>query len=418
VTPHAPRARDQRIERDVKRHYLDHASISPLRPEAVHAMRAWIDGPAADPGRVYEEARVVRRAIEDARDAVAVLLGVAARQVIFTSGGTEAVHAAVWGATRARPGRAVLAAPVEHSSVREFSARLAPVELLAVDRVGRIDLGSLADALSAHAGDRPALVHCQWANHEVGTVQPAAEAVDLCREAGVLVHVDAVAAAGHAGVNLKELDADLVSISAHQMGGPAGVGALVVRRGQRVDPMLVGGQQERSRRAGLENTVGIVGFGAAAAALAADCTTTGRSMGTDRGTTTGTSRNCSRVDAERTASEAHVARLLDAAMSVDGVSLVGDPDPAGRLPHLVCLGVAGVEAEPVVLGLDRAGVAVHSGSACASESLEPSPVLAAMGVDPSRSLRLSVGWSTTDDDTEAFARSFPKVVGELRSLRR
>ena len=240
-------------------------------------------------------------------------------------------------------------------------------------------------------------MHCQWANHEVGTVQPVAEVVARCRAAGVPVHVDAAAACGHVPMHLDALGADLVSVSAHKLGGPPGAGALWIRSGLRIDPLLVGGQQERARRAGLENAFAIVGFGAAAAALSAD---DGAALGR-----------------EATQSRHLVSGLLVGARSVDGVALVGDPDPAGRLPHIVCVGVAGVEAEPVVIGLDKAGVAVHSGSACSSESLEPSPVLEAMGVDASRSLRLSVGWSSTDDDVAAFAGAFPGVVGQLRALR-
>jgi cysteine desulfurase len=379
------------------RHYLDHASTSPMRSEVVGALQGWMKEPAGDPGRIHEEGRRVRVAIEEARDQVADLLGVRPRQVIFTSGGTEAVNAAVWGATRARPGGRVLCAPVEHSSVRDSSARLAEVEDLPVDRRGRIDPDGVTAALCGQGGERPALVHCQWANHEVGTVQPVAEVVEECRRRGVLVHVDAAAACGHLDLDLGELDADLVSVSGHKFGGPPGVGALVVRRGLRVDPYLVGGQQERGRRAGMEPVGAIVGLGAAAAALAGD----GRE----------------RLTHEATRARDQVDRILSSALAVDGVELVGDPDPAGRLPHLVCLGVAGVEAEPVLLGLDRAGVAAHSGSSCASESLEPSPVLEAMGEDPSRSLRLSVGWSTTEDDVDAFAAAFAPVVAGLRSLR-
>jgi cysteine desulfurase len=380
----------------VVRHYLDHASTSPMRPEVVGALHAWMKEPAGDPGRVHEEGRRVRAAVEEARQQVADLVGVRPRQVVFTSGGTEAVNAAVWGATRARPGERVLCARVEHSSVRDSSVRLAEVEDLPVDRWGRIDPDAVAGALTGHGGE-PALVHCQWANHEVGTVQPVAEVVEACRQRGVLVHVDAAAACGHLDLDLGELDADLVSVSGHKFGGPPGVGALVVRRGLRIEPYLVGGQQERGRRAGMEPVGAIVGMGAAAAALAAD----GRE----------------RLTGEGARARDQIDRILSSALAVDGVELVGDPDPGGRLPHLVCVGVAGVEAEPVLLGLDRAGVAAHSGSSCASESLEPSPVLEAMGEDPSRSLRLSVGWSTTDDDVDAFAAAFAPVVDGLRSLR-
>jgi len=381
----------------VSRHYLDHASTSPPRPEVIASLRAWLDGPVGDPGRVHAEGHLVRALVEEARDQVAGLLGVRPRQVVLTSGGTEAVNAAVWGATRARPGGVILCAAVEHSAVRDSSERLSSVEVLPVDGHGRIDPGAVASALARHVSDPPALVHCQWANHEVGTVQPVAEVVELCRRAGAPVHVDAAAACGHLDIDLATLDADLVSVSAHKLGGPPGVGALVVRRGLRIEPLIVGGQQERSRRGGMENVPAIAAFGAAAAALAHG--------------------SPSLLATEEATARSQVSRLVDAALAVDGVTLIGDPDPSHRLPHLVCLGVEGVEAEPVLLGLDRAGIAAHSGSACASESLEPSPVLAAMGEDPSRSLRLSVGWATTDCDIEAFATSFAPVVESLRALR-
>ena len=379
------------------RHYLDFASTVPLRPEVTAALRDWLDVPAADPGRLHAEGRTVRVAIETAREQVAGLLGTRPRQVIFTAGGTEAINAAVFGAARAAPGAVILCAGVEHSAVRDASARAAPVETLAVDRRGRIELDALDEALARHAGPAPALVHCQWANHEVGTLQPVHEVVARCAAAGVPVHVDAAAACGSVPTDLDALGADLVSVSAHKLGGPAGAGALWVQSGLRIEPLLVGGQQERARRAGLENATAIVGFGAAAAVLSAD--------------------GGARLESEAARSRRLVARLLAAAGAVEGVELVGDPDPAGRAPHIVCVGVAGVEAEPVVIGLDKAGIAVHSGSACSSESLEPSPVLEAMGVDASRSLRLSVGWSSTDDDVAAFARAFPDVVDGLRALR-
>jgi len=338
---------------------------------------------------------MVRAALETSREEVAGLLGVSPREVVFTSGATEAVNAAVFGATRARPGAPVVLASVEHSAVRQASERLAPVVRLPVDRHGTVDPGSLDEVLVAGTG--PALVHCQWANHEVGTLQPVAEIVARCRSAGVLVHVDAAMACGHLDLALGDLGADLVSVSAHKFGGPPGVGALVVRRGLRLDPLIVGGDQERARRAGLENVAGIVGFGAACAALTADG---GR-----------------RRRDEEAAARHWTGTLLAAATAVEGVALVGPPDPDRRVPHLVCLGVDGVEAEPVVLGLDAAGLAVHSGSACSSEALEPSPVLEAMGVEANRSLRLSVGWSTTDEDVAAFGGAFGPVVAGLRALR-
>ena len=379
------------------RHYLDHASTTPLRPEARAAMAEWVDlGVTADPGRVHTEGRIVRATLEDARDRVAALFGVRARQVVFTSGGTEAVNAAVWGILADDSGAPVACAAVEHSAVREASARLGSVVEVDVDGHGRITSAAVGGALERSAADHgraPALVHCQVANHEVGTLQDVVGVVARCREAGVPVHVDAVAAAGHLALDLDSLGADLVSVSSHKLGGPAGVGALILRRGLRIDPLLVGGEQERGRRAGLEDVTGAVGFGAAAEALAGP----------------------GRIESEAAAAQDATGRLLEAALDIDGVLPYGDV--AARVPHIVCLGVTGVEAEPVVLGLDQAGVAVHSGSSCSSESLEPSPVLQAMGVDGERSLRLSVGWSTTDADVDAFVGAFGDVVARLRALR-
>jgi cysteine desulfurase len=328
---------------------------------------------------------VARAVVEDARDQVAALLGARSREVVFTSGATEAIAAAVWGAGE-RGGHMVVPA-VEHSAVRDASARFEVTEV-GVDRLGRVDPDEVVAAIRP---GQTALVHVQWANHEVGTIQPVAEVVAACRERGVLVHVDAAAAAGHVPIDFVALGADLLTVSAHKLGGPQGIGALLVRRGLRLRPLLVGGEQERARRAGMENVPAIVGFGAAAATLS----------------------EAGALDAEAARNRSQTETIL--ATAVPGVEAFGDTHR--RVPHLVCFGVAGVEAEPVLLGLDQAGVAAHSGSSCSSESLEPSPVLEAMGVPAERSLRVSVGWSTTDDDVDAFARAFPDVVARLRSLR-
>jgi len=339
-------------------------------------MLPWF-GSAADPGRVHTEGHAARVAIELAREEVAQLLGARSREVVFTSGATESIVTATWMATE-RGAHVVLPA-VEHSAVRAAAARH-DVTVVGVDGVGRVDV----DALLASVRDDTALVHVQWGNHEVGTLQPVHEVVRACRDRGVLVHVDAAMAAGHVPIAFDELGADLMSVSAHKFGGPPGVGALLIRRGLRFRSLLVGGDQERARRAGYENVPAIVGFGAA----------------------------CSAVDvgAESARARAQTERVAAGPLAVLG-------DPADRLPHLVCLELEGVEAEPVLLGLDQAGVAVHSGSSCSSEALEPSPVLEAMGVDASRSLRVSVGWSTTDDDVDAYVTALPLVVDRLLALR-
>ena len=342
---------------------------------------------SADPGRVHTEGRMARVALEDARSSVAALLGTRSRQVIFTSGATEAINAAVYGAVARGAGAVVLSA-VEHSAVREASARSATeVVSVPVDRFGVIDIAGVREALEM---PDVALVHCQWANHEVGTIQPVKEVVALCRERGVMVHVDAAAAVGHVPISFDDLEADLMSVTAHKMGGPRGIGALLVRRGLRVAPLLVGGDQERARRAGLENVAAAAGFGAGAAEL------------------------MSSLEAEASDSSRLVSRLRESASAIPGVEVYGSVD--ARLPHLLCIGIEGVEAEPVLIGLDQAGIAAHSGSSCSSESLEPSPVLQAMGVDAERSLRLSVGWSTTDADIDVAVAALPAVITRLRSL--
>jgi cysteine desulfurase len=371
----------------VPRAYLDHASTSPPRPAVVDALVASLG--LADPGRVHTEGRIARAVLEEARGKVAGFCGTRSRQVIFTSGATEAINAAVFGAITSGRGDHIVCSGVEHSAVRRASQRAGRVSVTAVDAEGRIDV----DALLGAIGPNTALVHCQWANHEVGTLQPVYEVVAACRERGVLVHVDAAAAAGHVPTAFDELGADLLSLSAHKLGGPKGAGALLIRRGVRLPPFLVGGEQERARRGGLEDVPAWVGFGAAASEL-------------DDGA----------LAAEAARAGAQSQRLRAAALAVEGVRTYGPAEASGRLPHLVCLGIAGVEAEAVLIGLDQAGVAAHSGSACSSESLEPSPVLEAMGVDADHSLRLSVGWSTTDADVDMAVQALPGVIARLRAL--
>lgn len=364
-------------------------------------MLPYLEGHPGDPGRLHEEGRATRVAVEVAREQVAALFGARPREVVFTSSGTEAVNTAIWGAVeRAReladdPNAPihVVTTAVEHSSVLDACAR-SRVELtvVGVDREGRF---RAADVLAALRPDT-ALVSVQLANHEVGTIQHAVpEICHAAREADVLVHVDACAAAGHIPVGFSGLGADLCSVTGHPWGAPKGAAALLVRRGLRVPPFIVGGSQERARRGGIEDVPAIVGFGAAAAELFED----------------------DRLTAEAMDAIGRTYAIEVAATAVPGVERFGPSEAGERLPNLVCLGLAGVEAEPVLLGLNQRGVAVHSGSSCSSELLEPSPVLRAMGVDADRSLRASVGWPSTDADVEQFATAFPIVMEQLRALR-
>ena len=377
------------------RAYLDHASTSPLRPVARHALVDALDRLTGDPGRIHEEGLASRVALEQAREQVAALLGARSREVVFTSGATEAIAAAVGGAAARAAARGgvdddgrthQVVTAVEHSAVRLAAARAGDVTVVPVDHLGRVDPAEVVAAIRPHT----AAVHVQWGNHEVGTTQPVAEVVAACRERGVLVHVDAAQAAGREPIAFDDLGIDLLTISGHKLGGPAGVGALLVRRGLRIPPLLLGGDQERARRAGLEPVAALVGLGAACEELTSTL-------------------------ADEAADQARLAeRLRAGATAIEGVTSYGDP--GHRLPHLVCLGVAGVEPQGVLLGLDRGGVAAHSGSACSSESLEPSPVLEAMGVDAHHSLRLSVGWSTTDADVDQALAALPQVIAALRAL--
>lgn len=337
---------------------------------------------AGDPSRVHTEGMTARALLEDARDRVAAAFGARSREVVFTSGATESIAAACWGA--AERGRHQVVPAVEHSAVRLSAAQHGEVRSVGVDGGGRVDPDDVMTAVD----DDTALVHVQWGNHEVGTVQPVADVVAACRDRGVLVHVDAAQAAGHVRLDFGASGADLVSISGHKLGGPPGTGILLVRRGVRLRPLLAGGEQELARRAGLENTAGAIGLAAAVETLD--------------------------VDVEASVQRSLIDRLRATVDTLEGVTVYGHRER--RLPHLLCLGLADVEPQAVLFGLDRRGIAAHSGSACASAELEPSPVLAAMGVDAHRSLRLSVGWSSTGDDVDAVAEALPQVLAELRTL--
>ncbi len=346
-------------------------------------------GDVGDPSRLHLEGMTARALLEEARDRIAAHLGVRPRSIVFTSGATEAVAMVSTGA-RVRGVHTSLAA-VEHSAVRGWAER-GPHAVVRVDQVGRVDPDELAASVTPGTG----LVHVQWANHEVGTTQPVAEVITAVRSvdgtgSDALIHCDATQAWGNVSLLPVNLGVDLMTLSGHRVGGPVGIGILVIRRGLRLDPLLIGGDQERARRAGMENVAAAVGL---AAAL---------------------DEAVSSVDAEAERRRSLTGRIIEWAESTIGVSVLGDP--VDRLPHIVCLGLAGVEPQPVLLGLDSAGISVHSGSSCSSEALEPSPVLEAMGVDADRSLRISVGWNNTDADIDCLLDVLPPILGELRALR-
>ncbi len=365
--------------------YLDHASTSPTRPEAIEAITALLAEPTGDPGRIHHEGMTSRALVEHARSQVADLLGTRSREVVFTSGATESIAAAVFGA--AERGSHMVVPKIEHSAVRLQAERQCSVTPVDVDAHGRVD----ADEVIAAIRPDTALVNLQWGNHEIGTTQPVDAVAVACRDRDVLLHVDAAQAVGQVPVDFGALGIDLLSFSGHKFGAPPGTGGLLIRRGLRIRPLLVGGEQERLRRAGFENIAAIAGLGSACEVLADGSLSRGA------------------VESRR-----FTDRVLNSVPELDGVCVYGDP--VGRLPQILCLGISGIEPQAVLLGLDRRGIAVHSGNSCASESLEPSPVLEAMGVDAHHSLRISVGWNTTDGDIDALLTALPDVIAELRGL--
>ena len=373
-----------------QRSYLDYNATSPLRDEVRAAV---IDALSltGNPSSVHEEGRNARAAIESARAKVAKLAGARPEDVIFTCGGTEA-NALALSPQRGEAWHCYVSA-VEHPSVLA-GGRFHPetLTLIPVTPDGVIDLEILASELAKHhlGGWRP-LVSLMAANNETGAIQLVAEAAKIVKDTGGLFHTDAVQAAGRMKLDLAALGADMVSLSAHKIGGPKGVGALVVREGVSVEPLLKGGGQERRRRAGTENVPGIVGFGVAAELASADL---------------------SRVDGIEALRDELEAKVLG--LAPDAVVLSAG---VKRLPNTSCIAVPGAKAETLVIGLDLAGVAVSSGSACSSGKVEASHVLAAMGVAPELAqgaIRISLGFATKRDDIENFLEAFGQLIKRMR----
>lgn len=300
------------------RSYLDHASTSPVRPSALEAMTSYLSAPVGDPGRIHAEGMTARVTLESARKQVAELLGARPREVVFTSGATESITAATFGALSRDQARShVVASRIEHSAVREASERawVPGVEAtwVGVDGNGVVDPEEMIAAIR----EDTAVVHIQLVNHEVGSHQRVEPIIEHCRGVGVLVHVDAAQAIGRVEVDFKELGADLMSVSGHKFGAPPGTGALLVRRGLRIPPLLLGGDQERARRAGMENVPAIVGMAAAA-------TETAEKWQEE-------SQRCALLS----------TRIRDWAEEKEGIVAYGQRPLLA--PHIVCLGIEGLE---------------------------------------------------------------------------
>jgi len=375
--------------------YLDWNATTPLRPEAKAAMaHAWEIG--GNPSSVHAEGREARRLMEEARAAVASAVGAAPADVIFTSGGTEANSLALTPGMRRGKGPAVerlLASAIEHTSVMA-GGRFAidAIRTIGVTRAGVVDLDHLRSLLDGP----PALVSIMLANNETGAIQPVAEAAELVHEAGGLLHVDAIQALGKVPFDLASIGADLLSLSAHKVGGPKGVGALVLVDGlEGLTPLLRGGGQEKGRRAGTEDVAGVAGFGAAIRSALA-----GRGHEADR--------------------ERGLRTRLEAGLTETPGTLVFARE-AERLPNTVLFAIPGVRAETAVIGFDLAGVAVSAGSACSSGKVQPSHVVEAMGYGgelAQGAVRLSLGWSTTEADIESALQAWRKLADSLLRGRR
>ena len=379
----------------MQRIYLDHNATTPLDPGALEGMLPYLRESFGNPSSLHSFGQRARAAVEEARDRVAALVGAGAAEIVFTASGSESDNMALRGAVAKAVGarRRIVTTAVEHHAVLNTAKALReeghPVDVARVGEDGQLDLADLRAKLD----DTTLVASVMLANNETGALQPVAEAARLARERGALVHCDAVQAAGKAPVDVRALDVDLLTLSAHKLYGPKGVGCLYVRRGTPLGPLVRGGAQERNRRAGTENVAGIVGFGAAAA-LAREC------LG----------RDSERIAALRD-------RLEQRLLAIPGARRNGG---GPRLANTANLSFEGIDAEALVIALDLEGVAASTGAACAAGGVEPSHVLKAMGFPPERvqsSLRLSLGRGTTEADVDRAAEIIAAAVARQRHKR-
>ncbi len=377
--------------------YLDYAATSFTAPEVVSAMMPYFTENFGNPSSIYSFSDKNRKAIDEARQKAAAVIGASKDEIYFTSGGTEADNWALKGAAERNrsKGNHIITTKIEHHAVLHTAEYLAKngfdVTFLDVDSEGRVSMEELKKAVT----DKTILVSVVFANNEIGTIQPVSEIGAFCRERGILFHTDAVQAAAHLPIDVKAMNIDLLSMAAHKFYGPKGVGALYIRKGVRIDNFMHGGGQEKGRRATTENVAGIVGMGKAI------------ELASDR----------------MKEASARIARLRD--MLVDGVlktiphsKLNGAPS-GERLPNNANFSFIGIEGETLLLDLDRAGIYGSTGSACSSGSLDPSHVLMAIGLSHELahgSLRLTLGEETTEDDIKYVLETLPGIVAHRREM--
>lgn len=377
--------------------YLDHAATTPVRPEVLEAMQPFYGPRFGNPSSTHRWGREARAALDEARERVATCLGARADEVCFTSGGTEADNFAVlgvWRCARAKGRNAVVSTPIEHKAI--LGAVHQAAREGAEERMLEIDCnGSIVDAsFDALVTDDVAIVSIMWVNNEIGVIQPIPGMAAKARERGVVMHTDAVQAFGKVEIDASTQMFDLLSISGHKFGAPKGFGALYIRRGTVIEPLLHGGTQDRGRRPGTENVAAAVGLARAAELAVAE-----------------RESECARLREMRARLEASLlARIPDAV--IHGRA-------ANRAPHILNISVPGTDSESLLMALDLKGVAASGGSACQSGSVGASHVLSAIGVKPdlaNAAIRMSLGCMTTPECIDRVAEIFPSLVARARSM--
>ena len=376
--------------------YLDHAATTPTRPEVVKVMLPFFTDAFGNPASIYSYGQEAKGAVEEARTKTAELIGARSEEIVFTSGGTEADNFALKGVAYANEhkGNHIITASIEHHAVMEVCKFLGrrgfTITYLPVDEYGLVDPQDVKKVIT----DKTILISIIHANNEVGTIEPISEIGKIAKEAEVYFHTDAVQTVGHIPVNVDKLKVDLLSISAHKLYGPKGVGALYIRKGTKLTSLMQGGEQEKRRRAGTENVPGIVGLGKAVELA-------GQEM----------DKEIERLAGLRD-------KLIKGLMEkIDHVHLNGHP--TRRLPNNVNVSVDFVEGESMLLNLDLEGICASTGSACSSASLEPSHVLLALGLSPEQahgSLRFTLGRENSEEDMKRVLKVLPGIVARLRAM--
>ena len=377
--------------------YLDHAATTPVREEVFEAMKPFYGPRFGNPSSTHRWGREARAALDEARERVGRCLGARPDEICFTSGGTEGDNLAILGAWRAlkEKGRtAVVTSPIEHKAilgaVHQAAREGAEERILAMTSDGVVDRESFDDLVD----DAVAVCSTMWVNNEIGTIQPVPELAAKAKERGALFHTDAVQAFGKIAIDAQKQQFDFLTISGHKFGAPKGIGALFIRRGTSLEPLMHGGTQDRGRRPGTENVAAAVGLARAAELTLAEC-------------------------------EAHCARLRKLRERLEAGILAKVPDAvihgrgAERAPHIVNISVPGTESESLLMALDLRGIAASGGSACQSGSISPSHVLSALGVRPdlaSAAVRMSLGSLTTDHCIDRVIEVFPALVAKARQL--